>query len=1105
MNEEHASYLKKIKFDPILDSGWNAKFLRNPRLLILLLLIIIILGVYSFINLPRRLNPEIKIPIVLVSTVIPGAGPKDVESLVTIKLEDALTNLSKLKTVTSTSRDSVSIISLEFESGTDPDKALQDVQAAVNGVTDLPTDAQKSTVQKLDFENQPVWQFALTSKGDYASTLTFARTLKDRIKNLPSIREVNISGLEEEEIQVLIKPTAVSTYKINPQLLTASISQAIKSFPSGSVKTDKSVFALTIDPAVTTVDDIRNLKLNLNGTIVSFQDIADIQLRSKPGQTQAFLAYPNAPPRKVISFSVFRSSSSTIQKAVADSQKEVDSLLSSYPNQFTVADIENVSTEISKQFNDLIRDLSTTIALVFIVLIIFLGSKQAIVSSFSIPLTFFITFTVMLISGIAFSFIAFFSLLLALGLLVDDTIVVISAMTSYYRSGKFSPFQTGLLVWRDFVVAIFTTTITTVWAFVPLLLSSGIIGEFIKPIPIVVSTTLIASFIIAMFVTLPVMIILLEPKIPRRVSILFKSLVLISILALFYLLIPKSSLLLLEILFFLIFLFIVFQVRDQLWQFFKSIFSKIRLPISGNYLKQSFNNGFISFEHLSIRYQGFIKKILNSKGAIRKTVAMVIIFSIFSYLLVPLKFVKNEFFPKEDSNFLFISIELPAGTNLEQSKAQALDLTEKVRHNPNLKFVIAEIGQSLSSQGGAATAEVNNILFTLVLLDSKDRPVNSSDIAENLRKQLANYTAGKLSVVEQSGGPPAGADIQIKLIGDDLGVLDKYATQIEDYLKKQPGITNVDRSVKSGTSKLVFSPDRQKLAESNLDLSQIGFWLRLYASGFKADALREGTQQKDITIRLSNSTQYTESLSSLTIPTQNGVIPLDSLGKLSLEPNPTLITRENSKRTISVTASATKGTNIPDKNAQLEKFADTLNLPPGYSWKTGGVNEENNNSVTSILMAMILSFMLIILTMVIQFSSFRKAIIVMLVIPLSISGVFIIFALTNTPLSFPALIGILALFGIVVKNSILVVDKITQNERASLEFTEAIAEGAASRLEPIALTTLAAIMGLVPITLSNPLWRGLGGAIIAGLTFSGTIMLFFIPVIYSLWLKPKMK
>jgi multidrug efflux pump subunit AcrB len=206
-----------------------------------------------------------------------------------------------------------------------------------------------------------------------------------------------------------------------------------------------------------------------------------------------------------------------------------------------------------------------------------------------------------------------------------------------------------------------------------------------------------------------------------------------------------------------------------------------------------------------------------------------------------------------------------------------------------------------------------------------------------------------------------------------------------------------------------------------------------------------------------------------------------------------------------VTAGVKPGYSVSTLNADLEKYANSLSLPSGYRWQTGGVNEQNQESVTSVLKAMLLSVLLIVATMIVQFNSFRRALIVILVIPLSISGVFVIFGLTQTALTFPALIGVLALFGIVVKNSILVVDKIVANIKSGLPYIEAIADGSASRLEAIALTSFCAIFGLIPITLSDPLWRGLGGAIIAGLTFSGTIMLFFIPVVYYFFFKSEQK
>ncbi len=1097
-----STYLNKLKFDPRLLAGWVAGYLTNLRFLALIVLGIIAFGAQAYFALPRTLNPEIKIPIVIVSTVLPGANPADIESLVTVPIEDVVRGVDGVKTVTSTSRESASVVQIEFQSGYDADKAKSDVQSAVETVTDLPEDALDPNIQKLDFENQPIWTFSLAGAKDRGSLIRFSRDLQKELEDLASIDNVEITGLDEQEIQIIIKPSVISTYGVNPQVLMGAIKSSISSYPAGNVKTDNSIFSLTIDPAVTTVDQLRETKINLNNQVVSLSDIAEVKEISKPDQTESYLLHNNE-ISSAVTFSVFRLSGVNFDVANKEAEEKVNEKLAHSGNGFQVFTIVNTADEVDESFSHLQRDISIVITLVFVVLLLFLGIRQAFVSMLSIPLTFLITFVVMNISGITLSFLATFSLLLSLGLLVDDAIVVISAMTAYYRSGKFTPLQTGLLVWKDFWVAILTTTITTVWAFIPLLLSTGIIGEFIKPIPIIVSSTLIASIFVALFIILPLMVFLLKPQIPFRVVVLIRVLLLVVVLYGFYYLIPKGSLLIPQLAVLAIFVLIVYLVRDALLRFLSNTF--LKSPESKKRLSQVMDNGLISFHGIERAYNKLIHKILLSKSARRNTIVMVVIFSIFSYLLVPFGLVKSEFFPGSDENTLYVSVELPAGTNLQTSKQEALSLIDRLKETPAMETVTLELGRSYGADfGGPSGAGTNSFLYSIALNEKRDQ--TSAEIAQNLRSVFADYTKGKVSVQEISGGPPAGADLQIKLFGPDLKTLDQYANNIQDYLSKQAGVNNINKSIKPGTSKLTFVPDRAKLAENNITLDQLGFWLKLYASGFEADELKFSGDQdltEDVTIRLGSGTQSVEEISAIVIPTQGGSVPLSGLGKIELATNPTLITREDGKRTISVSAGVQSGYVVADLNSALEKYADSMGLSSGYGWATGGANEENQASVNSILQAMILSFLLIIVTMVLQFKSFRRAMIVMLVIPLSISGVFIIFATAQIPLSFPALIGILALFGIVVKNSILVVDKILINQESGMEFSESVADAAASRLEPIALTSVCTIAGLIPITISDPLWRGLGGAIIAGLTFSGTIMLFFIPVVYYIIFNPK--
>ena len=1100
---KHVSvYLKHLKFHKEYSNNLIAKYFSNLRLIILIVTGILIFGIMSFTALPRNLYPDVNIPMVLVTTVLPGGNPSDVESLVTIPIEDSVTGLNHVKKVSSTSMESVSTVTVEFETGTDIDKAKTDVQSAVDGVTSLPENAQKPNVLKIDLQKTPIWTFSLTGSGDRASLIRFSKKLKQELTDLPTIDSVSTDGLDDQEIQIIVKPQAISSYNVNPQQLMGAVKTALNSFPAGNVQTSNSTFSLTINPQISTTEDIRSLKVNLNGQTVSIGDIATVEEKSKPNQYPAYIATKNG-VEPAVTFNVFRVTTVNIGTADQDAKKLINDRLSQQGGKIKLVSIMDYAQQIQDQFDELQKDLIETIILVAVVLFLFLGARQSFVALLATPLTFLISFIVMNLTSISLNFISVFALLLSLGLLVDDTIVVVSAITAYYRSGKFTPQQTGILVWRDFIVAILTTTTTTIWAFLPILISQGIIGEFIKPIPIVVSTTLAGSFFVAIFITLPFIVFLLKPSFPRRVVILTGIVLFIALVAILFSIFPKNGLLFFQVLAFLVLLFVSFVIRKDLsYQLHKHLrLSKRHRLMAADYMEY----GVVSLQKAEYHYNRLIYKILNSAPARKKIILMVVVFSLFSYMLVPLGLVKNEFFPKSNSDTLSVSVELPSGTNLYTSRTEALKILDTLKNTPDTDYVLLNLGSGYNPFGGGSSSE-NTFNYTLVFKDKNERKLTSSDIADLLRNKFSNYNAGTLSVNEESGGPPAGSDIQINIFGPDLTVLDQYANKVENYLNKQPGVTNVNKSIKQGTSKIAFIPDEQKMASYGLTADTTGFWLRLFATGTKIDTIKldpDINSSEDITLRMDSGNVDAADLASINIPTQNGLVPLTSLGTLKLQANPTLITREDGKREITITAGVKKGYTAPVINSKLAEFAKgSLNLPTDYSWSTGGANEENQNSITDIYKAMVISILLIIVTMVLQFNSFRRALIVIMVVPLAVSGVFVIFALTQTALSFPALVGVLALFGIVVKNSILVMDKILANIRTGLEFSEAIADAAASRLEPIALTSICAIVGLIPITISDPLWRGLGGAIIAGLTFSGTIMLFFIPVVYYIIYNP---
>lgn len=1113
---EIKSYYEQLRFDPSLRTSFIARYLTNIRLVMLLIISILVVGVASFALLPRRLNPEVEIPLVIVSTALPGASPEEVESLITIPLENEIQNADGLDLLSSTSQESVSVITAQFKSHVTVDDAREEIRRLVDTVNDLPEEANEPTVQTLDFEDVAIWEFAITTDDDRASLETLARQLEDRIEGVSNVDRVVVNGVEQKQIQILVPPEKIAELGLNQLQLSGAIQAALKSLPAGSVVGDNTDFVVSVDQSVAEVQDLRTLPINLNGQLYQLQDFATISYRNQPYQSRSYLITPDGAngPQPAVRLSVYKTSGSdisTVQRAV---QAEVETFLKPYQETGTVEfyPLENVARDIEKQFGDLFGNFTSTIALVFLTLFIFLGIRQASIASISIPLTFLVSFAIMQATGQTLNFLSLFSLLLALGLMVDDAIVVVEATTAYFRTGKFTAEETGLLVWRDYIVPIWTTTITTVWAFLPLLLATGIIGEFISSIPVVVSAALLTSTAVAVLINLPLMMLLLDFKMPQRIKSLFLVILAMALFAgLGAVTITLAGPVWIPAILSIagLWLWLVWRWRVMLVTPFKDWRRHPRFMQTESLIKKVSDQGIFSMQPVVNRYQSFIHRVITKQRTRRTVLAGVVIFSIFSYALVPLGFVRNEFFPDTDANVLYVGMELASGTSLQKTEHLTLELLEKVKTVPELVVAQADVGVApISADGSGGASGTNQARITLRLTDMDDRQLTVHQLAEQLRRDLAEFGQKNnvtITVSSPSGGPPAGSDVSIKIKGPQLSQLQQVGDQLVAYLEEKDSTINITRSIKPGPSKIVFEPNLDRLADYGLSNQEVGLALRTAISGFKLGeiTLPGDKEATDIDLHLYDRPVRPEELSQLVMTTPQGPVPVVSLGDLALAANPTQISREDGQRTLTINAEVPEGYSVSIANQEALEFANTLELPPGYSFDTGGVNEENQKSVNSILQAMVLAVLLILATMVVQLGSFRQALLVVLVIPLAVSGVFVVFALTGTPLSFPALIGVLALFGIVVNNSIMLVDKINQNINIGMKQAIAVSDAASNRLEPILFSSLTTITGLIPITITDPLWRGLGGGIISGLMLSGAIMLLFIPVMYVMWYPEK--
>lgn len=1110
-----SSYLQKIQFKSSDFSSLLKNYITNMRLVALVLIFLIFGGAMAYINIPQTLNPEIDIAVVSVTTLLPGATPTDVESLVTEKIEKEVAKVDKVDVITSTSRESVSSVIVQFKDGVNRDAAQTDVQNAVGTIATLPADAQTPQVKAFDFEDTPIMQYAIVGKNiDQASLNSFADAFVADLEDIESIDRVEISGNEEQEVQILITESQLKELGVNLTTVATMISGSIGSYPSGQIYTENSAIGLTIDRASMTLEQLRAVVISINDVMYRLGDIAEVAERSAPGYVPAFFTTSDGQENTAITFDVYR----ILGSKVSDVNEQALDMIATYQElageNIMFVKITNMNDEIQESFNNLYQNLSVTVLLVFCVLFLFVGVRQAFLAALSVPLVFMTAFIVMFATGMTLNFLSIFSLLLALGLLVDVTIVVISAITTYYRSGQFTPREAALLVWKDYFTTLLVTTLTTVWAFIPLLLASGIIGSFIKPLPIVVSSVLIGSVFVGFFIILPLMVWSLDFFMPRRTRIFFAVVFIVLMTIVFRQIILAMGVtvpLLLWIVIIPIVIalcYAIFVLLARLWDYAKSLCKK-RLQRTHQVVGDCTEDGIIKISRLAALYQHLLDVALQQKKSRRTIVGVVVLFFFFSVSLVGFGFVQNEFFPEDDATLVYVSIELPLDTRARVSEKIAKEFVEQILDTPGMTNIQTQIGAQISGDGNVVLGVApSNILITVNLTDAEDRDISSVEIAQNLRTSDAvqQFNKGEIIISELGGGPPAGADVTIKFLGDDLVVLDTYANQVMDFLNNTPGTINIKKSVDAGSSKVSFVPDQNQLMSHGISVQEVGSYLRTFGSGLTVSEdidFEDLTDSRDIIIRLSSDIQTIDALENLSISTSDGSsVPLTTLGSFVLKQSPIKIEREDMKRELTVTAAVADGYNATIINQNVGTYIDNdIVLAQGYSWKSGGANEENQKSINSILQAMVLAVILIFLTLIIQLNSYRKSFIVLLVIPLAISGVFVLFAIFGIPLSFPALIGLLALFGIVINNSIMIIDQINKNHAENLPFHQAVVEGAASRLEPILLSSLTTIAGLAPITITQPVWQGLGGAIISGLVFSGVIMLFFIPSVYYMMME----
>ncbi|MFA6601512.1 MAG: efflux RND transporter permease subunit [Candidatus Paceibacterota bacterium] len=1128
-NHEHSSdskYLDRLVFKPELRKTWLNYFVTNFRVVILLIVMVSVWGLYSFFTLPRESSPEIKIPIAIVTTLYPGASPTDVEEFVTRKIETELSGLRGLNKLTSNSFNSISSITVEFDAKADINDSIRLLRDKVSDAKNkISTQAEDPVVTEISLDDMPIWSIAITGPYDGFTLRKYAEDIKTELEKISGVREIQISGGDERQYEIAYRPDLLTFYGVSVAEANQAVLAANAAIPAGNFESGSFVVPIRSDAPLDTIADIANVPVTHteDGGTVFLRDIAHVSERALKKTTYSRLSIAGSAPKNSITLSMVKRQGASILDTVDEAKATVERTIASFPPGITYDIGTDMAKEVRKDFDQLSHDFLLTVLFVFLILFLIVGLKEALVAGLAIPLVFFVTFGMLSALGITLNFLSLFSLILSLGLLVDDAIVVVSATKQYINTGKFTPEEAVLLVLNDFKYVLLTTTLATVWAFLPLLFATGIIGQYMRSIPITVSITLIASLLIALMINHPLAAVLERIRLTRKFFFIVEFLLAGLAAILFYT--GGWISISLGIIVLLIEVYLIYwyekrgkpvleanrQKMDAEWESDDLIKEKLRQQ--GSREHENFAgrliHGIVDFHRfLPVYERAFRTYILDQKKR-RWVLGSVVALFIFSVALVPLGFVKSVFFPIQDSDYVFVDMRAPVGTNLTETDTRVKAVEERLLVYPEIANMTTIIGTASANSGNfsGGSSATNLASISMTLKDKSERSMAAYTLADKIRADLSDISGLELNVSTLAGGPPAGAAFQAQVSGDDLDRLSGIVHDLKPILSSIPGVINVNVSQKDSVPEYTFTLDPVAMERNYLNAATVGSVLRTAVSGTELTKIVVGEKEiKLIATFAADSIPNLYAIQNLQIlNARKEPVYLKDVAKIELKPAVDVITRIDQKHTIVLASGVDSTTNGQAVLASFEEKLKSYNLPSGYSISYGGENEQNAESVASVLRAMIIALVLIVATLIIQFNSFRKALIVLVPIPLALIGVFIGMAIFDVPLSFPGLIGILALFGIVVKNAIILVDKINLNIESGILFQDAVADAGKSRLEAIFITSICTIVGILPVTLSNELWRSLGGAVIFGLSLSSFLTLFIVPAFFLVMIKDKKK
>ena len=1052
-----------------------------------------IAGLFAVLSIQKESNPEVQVPIGIVSTALPGASATDIETLITNKMEKAIIgSLSDVKSVTSVSSNGVSSITIEFDADADIETSIQELKDEVDTVQpELPGEATDPFVGKVDFSAEPVITFAVAGNLPPSELTRLGRALEDELESVPGVSSVNASGFREREVQVVVDAESLNAYDISLTDITNAIRQNNATLPVGAIEFDGVSYNLQFEADIETPSEIGSIPITtINGQPIYVRDVAFVSDGLSKTTSLARVSLDGEPSRPALSFNVQKQAGGN----VTDITSAINTRLTELQEPGEL--LEGLDVLIIFDTGELLTEDLTTLStsgllavlLVMGILLITIGWREAMVAGLAIPLSFMIAFVGLLVSGNTLNFVSLFSLILSVGILVDSAIVVVESIHSNMKASPAGEKkEAALKTIRDFHAPVTAGTMTTVAVFFPLFFISGIVGEFIKSIPFTVISVLLASLVVALgFVPLIASLVLRRrnvSKLEERQEEYTKR----------FLEWYKQK----------IQLILGHKKRENIFiaTIIGLFFASFVIPIKG--MPAAFIFCVIVGGTLYFLITKQVRWFLLMPGIVLSLVIGGLIVTFIPAFLT----MKVEFFPAGDEDYLIVETELPQGTVLDATEIEARKIEEILYTEPDIASFIMTVGASsaYSGTGGGGSTKFANAFIEL----KEDREHTSLEMGDILAEKLSVIKTSDVRVTQLAGGPPTGTPVVITFKGDNLDELEQLALDAARILRSIEGTNAVTTSTKDDNTEFVITIDKAKAAAIGLNPQLIALTLRTAIQGTEATTINTSEQDIDVMVKLALNTNYRDphntnevsidAIRNIEMQTPNGSILLGSVLETNVQKGSTAIRHEDERRVASASSQLADGGNVAEIIAEFRtRAAEELTIPPNAEMIIGGENEETDQSFAEMGYAIIAGLVLMFSIIVLMFNSFRHAVYVIAPAFFSFIGIAIGLTLTGNALSFPSLMGLIALIGIVVNNSIILIDVMNGLRRQHPEWSmeSVVLNGAASRLRPILLTTLTTVIGIIPLLFTASFWSPLALSIIFGLSFSVLITLVFIPIIY---------